>query len=91
MSVMTVLAYITLGLFVGWLIRLISQDRGVEMIPSLFFGVLGALSGMLIVHFLDLAGGAFYAVVGAVGVLFIVNVFRQEEPIFMNTRLKNSK
>ncbi|SMO84997.1 hypothetical protein [Gracilimonas mengyeensis] len=90
MTFMTFLAYITLGLFIGWLSRVITQDRGVEMIPSLFFGVLGAVSGMLIVQFLGLAGGAFYAVVGAMGILFTVNVFRQDDPVFMETKTSGS-
>ncbi|WP_290878051.1 hypothetical protein [Gracilimonas sp.] len=82
---MNLLAYITIGLVIGWLSRVITKDRGVTMYPSLAFGVLGALSGTAIVQFLDLAGAAFYAVVGAVGVLFTVNVFRQDEPIFSDT------
>ncbi|MDR9418304.1 GlsB/YeaQ/YmgE family stress response membrane protein [Gracilimonas sp.] len=82
---MNILAYIIIGLFIGWLFRIISKDREVAMLPSLAFGVLGALAGTLIVHFLGLAGAAFYAVVGAVGVLFTVNVFRQKDPIFVET------
>lgn len=85
MTFMSLLAYITMGLLIGWLSRMIVKERGVTMWPSLFFGVIGALAGTTIVHFLDLAGAAFYAVVGAVGVLFTVNVFRQEKPIFTKT------
>lgn len=85
MTIMNLLAYITIGLVIGWLSRVITKDRGVTMYPSLAFGVLGALCGTTIVQFLDLAGAAFYAVVGAVGVLFTVNVFRQDEPIFSDT------
>ena len=55
------------------------------MLPSLAFGVLGALAGSFIVQTVGLAGTAFYAAVGAIGVLFTVNVFRQEEPIFTET------
>tara|TARA_R100000908_G_scaffold17613_2_gene6744 strand:- start:39854 stop:40111 length:258 start_codon:yes stop_codon:yes gene_type:complete len=83
---MTFLGYITIGLIIGWLSRLVTKDRGVTMWPSLGFGVLGAIAGTLIVQFLGLAGAAFYAAVGAIGVLFTVNVFRQEEPIFTNTK-----
>lgn len=85
MTIMTFLAYVTIGLFIGWLSRIITKDRGVTMWPSLFFGVLGALAGTAIVKFLGLAGAAFYAVVGALGVLFTVNVFRQDKPIFSET------
>lgn len=85
MTLMTLLGYITIGLIIGWLSRIITKDRGVTMFPSLAFGVLGALAGMAIVQFLDLAGAAFYAVVGAIGVLFTVNVFRQDDPVFSDT------
>lgn len=85
MTFMSFLAYITIGLFIGWLSRVITKERGVTMMPSLFFGVLGALAGTFIVIFLGLAGAAFYAVVGAVGMLFTVNVFRQDKPIFTET------
>ncbi len=91
MNVMTILAYLTIGLFIGWLSRIITKDRGVEMLPSLAFGVLGAFSGMIIVNSLGLAGGAFYAVVGAVGVLFTVNVFRQDDPVFVDPETPDSK
>ncbi|MEX0722334.1 MAG: hypothetical protein WD053_00570 [Gracilimonas sp.] len=85
MTLMSLLAYISIGLFIGWLSRVITKDRGVTMYPSLAFGVLGALAGTVIVYFLGLAGAAFYAAVGSVGVLFTVNVFRQKKPIFSET------
>ncbi|MGN8226699.1 GlsB/YeaQ/YmgE family stress response membrane protein [Gracilimonas sp. BCB1] len=85
MTLMYLLSYITIGLIIGWLSRVITQDRGVTMLPSLAFGVLGALAGTFIVHAVGLAGSAFYAVVGSVGVLFTVNVFRQDDPIFADT------
>tara|TARA_R100000479_G_C6201120_1_gene134753 strand:+ start:148 stop:405 length:258 start_codon:yes stop_codon:yes gene_type:complete len=82
---MYLLAYATIGLVIGWLSRLLTKQRGVTMLPSLAFGVLGALAGSFIVQTVGLAGTAFYAAVGAIGVLFTVNVFRQEEPIFTET------
>lgn len=88
MTLMTFLAYISIGLIIGWLSRMITKDRGVTLWPSLGFGVLGAIAGTLIVHFLGLAGAAFYAAVGAIGVLFTVNVFRQKKPIFTETKPK---
>lgn len=91
MSLMTFLGYCTIGLFIGWLFRIVTKDRGVAMIPSLGFGLLGALAGTAIIYALDLAGGAFYAAVGAVGILFTVNVFRQDDPIFVSTKAKKSK
>ncbi|MEQ8524035.1 hypothetical protein [Gracilimonas sp.] len=85
MTLMYLLSYITIGLVIGWLSRVITKDRGVTMLPSLAFGVLGALAGTFIVQAVGLAGTAFYSVVGAVGVLFTVNVFRQDDPIFVET------
>jgi len=82
---MYILAYATIGLVIGWLSRLITKRRGVTMLPSLAFGVLGALAGTFIVETVGLAGTAFYAAVGAIGVLFTVNVFRQEDPIFTDS------
>ncbi|MDR9416068.1 MAG: hypothetical protein RI564_07280 [Gracilimonas sp.] len=85
MTIMTFLGYITIGLVIGWLSRIITKERGVTMLPSLAFGVLGALAGTMIVQFLGLAGAAFYAAVGSIGMLFTVNVFRQDKPIFSET------
>jgi uncharacterized membrane protein YeaQ/YmgE (transglycosylase-associated protein family) len=85
MTLMNILAYITIGLFIGWLSRIIAKDRGVTMFPSLAFGVTGALVGTGIVYIFDLAGAAIYAAVGAFALLFIVNTFRQDDPIFTDT------
>lgn len=82
---MSFFAYLTIGLFIGWLSRTIIQDRGVTMVPSLLLGAFGALIATTIVHFLGMAGAAFFAVVGAVGLLFTVNVFRKDTPIFSET------
>lgn len=85
MTFMYILGYATIGLLVGWISRLIVKDRGMTMLPSLAFGILGSLAGTAIVYAVGLAGAAFYALVGAVGVLFTVNVFRQDDPIFTET------
>lgn len=82
MDLMTFLSYLAIGLFIGWLSRMIVKDRGIELIPSLGFGVIGALTGTAIVYAIDASGAGFYAVIGAVGVLFTVNTFRKKKPIF---------
>ncbi|MEX0720123.1 MAG: hypothetical protein WD059_05610 [Balneolaceae bacterium] len=79
---MVFLSYLTIGLFIGWLSRVIVKDRGVKMLPSLGFGVIGALTGTAIVYAIGASGAGFYAVIGALGVLFTVNVFRKKRPIF---------
>ncbi|MDZ7806210.1 MAG: hypothetical protein U5K71_03745 [Gracilimonas sp.] len=84
---MNALAYISIGLVIGWLSRVIAKDRGVTMLPSLAFGVIGAMVGTAIVFMFDLAGAAIYAAVGAFALLFIVNTFRQDDPIFDDTEI----
>ncbi|MEX0845137.1 MAG: hypothetical protein WD022_07630 [Balneolaceae bacterium] len=85
MTLMTLLGHITIGLIIGWLSRVITKERGVKMLPSLTFGVIGALTGMGIAEIFGLAGSAYYAIFGAVAFLFIVNTFRQDDPIFTKT------
>lgn len=87
MTIMMILAHITIGLFVGWISYEVIGDRGINLNYSLMFGVLGAIIGLSIVQIFDLAGSAIYAAFGGVGILFIVNVFRQEDPIFQNTEI----
>ncbi len=87
MTLMYFLSYLTIGLSLGWISRMITGNRGVEMYTSLIFGALGSLVGLAIVETVGLAGDAFFAVIGAIAILFTVNAFRQEEPIFKNTLL----
>lgn len=84
MELFDLLSYVVIGLLIGWLSRLLIKERGIKMIPSLIFGVIGSLVAAITVFIMDISGPGFYAVVGAVGVLFIVNVFRKEneKPIF---------
>lgn len=82
MSLMAFLSYLVIGLFIGWLNRIIVKDRGLTMLPSLGFGVIGALTGTAIVYAVGASGAGFYAVIGAVGVLFTVNAFRKKKPLF---------
>lgn len=83
MTLMTFLSYVTIGLFIGWVSRIILKERGIKMIPSLVFGMTGALVAVGTVYLMGISGHGYYAVVGAVGTLFTVNVFRKkEDPIF---------
>lgn len=82
MSIITILGYLTLGIVTGWLSRILYGDRGVKLIPSIAFGVFGALTGAAITHLNGLAGAGFFAVMAAIGILFIVNTFRQDDPLF---------
>lgn len=87
MTIMMILAHITIGLFIGWISYEIIGERGVNLISSIIFGVFGALVGMTIVEIFGLAGSAIYAVFVAVTILFIVNIFRQDDPILPNTEI----
>lgn len=82
MTLMTFLSHVTIGLVIGWLSRMIVKDRGVKLVPSLGLGVIGAMVGSAVVYIIDEPGGGFYAVIGAIGVLFTVNAFRKKDPIF---------
>ncbi len=88
MVLMNWIGYIVLGLVIGWVNHLITRKRGVKLLPSLGFAVGGALAGAFVVHLINLGGAAFFASIGAIGVLFTVNVFRKkEEPIFDESKL----
>jgi len=82
MTLMFLFAYITIGLTIGWLSNVILKERSIKMLPSLLFGVFGALIGTGIDALLNLPGAAFYAIIGAIGILFTLNAFRQMDPIF---------
>ncbi|MEX0608066.1 MAG: hypothetical protein WD016_04060 [Balneolaceae bacterium] len=82
MSFMTFLSYVTIGLFIGLLSYLIVKHKGITLLPSLSFGVIGALTGAAIVYAIGGSGAGFYATIGAISVLFTVNVFRKEKTIF---------
>ncbi|MTI87384.1 MAG: hypothetical protein FH748_05385 [Balneolaceae bacterium] len=81
MTLATLLGYMVIGLTIGWLSNLVYGERGVNILLSLGFGIAGALVGSLIVYSAGLAGAGFFAGIGAIGVLFTVNVFRQDEPL----------
>lgn len=82
MTLMTLLGYVTIGLVVGWLSNLLYGHRGIRLVPSLAFGVAGALAGMFIIYVNGLAGAGYFAMIGAMGILFTVNTFRQKKPLF---------
>lgn len=83
MSLMTFLSYIVIGMFIGWLSRVIFKDRGISMMPSIAFGIIGSLVAVGTVYAMGISGHGYYAIVGAFGTLFLVNVFRKKgEPIF---------
>lgn len=77
---------VTLGLVVGALGHYIFGKRGVALIPSIIVAVSGSLVTGLASLILEYSMGLAYSVIGAMGFLFVVNTFRQEErEIFVST------
>ncbi|MFN1835615.1 hypothetical protein AB2B38_010165 [Balneola sp. MJW-20] len=82
MSIGIWLGYALIGVLTGWVSHTFAGDRGLKLIPSLFFGITGALLGSSMVYAAELAGAGFMALIGSIAVLFTVYTFRQDEPIF---------
>lgn len=77
---------ITLGLVIGFVGYYVFAKRGVELIPSILVAVSGSLVTGIASLILNLSMGLAYSVIGAMGFLFVVNVFRQKErQVFVDT------
>jgi uncharacterized membrane protein YeaQ/YmgE (transglycosylase-associated protein family) len=87
MTLMTLLAYVTIGLSIGWLSREIFQDRGIKLNSSLVVGVAGAVLAVTISKILGVDGAAFFAVVGAIDMLYILNAFHEKPHVPIHTEL----
>lgn len=85
MSIGIWLGYALIGVLTGWIGNTFAGDRGLEIVPSLVFGVIGALLGSSMVHAAGLAGAGYMALIGSIAVLFTVFTFRQEDPVFEET------
>lgn len=78
-----ILGFIGLGAFVGMLSHLVLLERGLKILPSIVFSVVGALIGGFISTTFNLVGSGFYALICSFLILFTFNVFRTEDdPIF---------
>jgi len=76
--------FLTLGTLVGWLSHTFSGARGIKLLPSILIGAVSALIGGSVVLYFDLQGSGFYAAIAAVGILFTINAFRKQKPIFVD-------
>lgn len=67
--------YISIGLLVGYISRFIFGARGLRTIPSLLTGALGAVTVGIISQIFDLGDNLVLGLIGAIGYLFIFNIF----------------
>lgn len=76
--------FIAIGLTTGFISFYMFGERGVNLIPSLVVGTVGSAIVGLLGLLLNIGGVLAFAVIGAVGFLFITNSFRQKEkPVFI--------
>ncbi|HYX07647.1 MAG TPA: hypothetical protein VE912_13035 [Bacteroidales bacterium] len=72
--------YISIGALIGWANNLIFKDKTLKMLPSIGFGVLGAVVlGPVSQLFGYGADNLVFSLFGAIGVLIIVNMFRSKD------------
>ncbi|WP_441000738.1 GlsB/YeaQ/YmgE family stress response membrane protein [Fodinibius sp. SL11] len=66
---------ISIGMVAGALIKVSIWKQGVELIPNLIAGVIGAVVVGSIAIFINLPGSLVFGFLGSLVVLFILNVF----------------
>lgn len=71
--------FISVGLVVGALTKVLVWNRGVKLVTNLVAGVLGAVVVGAISVFLEFPGSLIFALVGSISILFILNVFHAQE------------
>lgn len=71
----TIYWLISIGLLVGYIMDLVMIKRGVGLKGNIAGGVFGSVITGITVMYLGLYGPLIYAAVGAITILFLVNVF----------------
>lgn len=66
---------ISIGMVAGALTKVSIWNQGVELVPNLIAGVIGALVTGSVAIFVGLPGSLVFAFLGSLAVLFILNVF----------------
>lgn len=66
---------ISIGMVAGALTKVSIWNQGVELVPNLIAGVIGALVTGGVAIFVGLPGSLVFAFLGSLAVLFILNVF----------------
>lgn len=71
---------ITIGLILGYVSYFVHResDLAVNLIPSILIGLAGALIAGTTAFIFELILPEAYAIIGAIGFLFVVNAFRQK-------------
>lgn len=69
---------IALGMVAGAITKVSIWKQGVELVPNLIAGIIGALVVGSVAVFIDLPGSLVFAFLGSLSILFILNVFHLE-------------
>lgn len=73
--------YLSVGLTVGLVFFLIFGKHGTSLVKSLILGGAGALALGFVPQIFSLGDNLIFAMVGAIGTLFIVNAFRSHSKL----------
>ena len=73
----TIFWLVTLGLTVGFTVKLIMGDEGINMPTNLIFGVIGSTLIGSVSMIMGVSGSLLFALLATLAVLFVVNVFHQ--------------
>lgn len=76
LSAVLIYWYISIGLLVGYISRFIFGTRSMRTIPSILTGALGAVTVGAISQLFNLGDNLVMGLIGAIGFLFICNIFR---------------
>lgn len=68
--------YVSIGMLVGYISRFIFGSQGLRTIPSILTGALGAVAVGIISQIFDLGDNLVLGLIGAIGFVFIFNIFR---------------
>ena len=82
---MSFFGFLTLGVVIGVISRLIYRKRGMKMVPSMIIGAISALVGGSLNVYFELTYPWVYAAISAMLVIFTTNSFRKETPIFTDS------
>jgi hypothetical protein len=66
---------ISIGMVAGALMKVGIWNQGVELVPNLIGGVIGALVVGSVAVYVNLPGSLIFGFLGSLAVLFIMNVF----------------
>lgn len=74
----TIFWLIAIGMVAGAITKLLIWKKGVELVPNLIAGIIGAVVVGVISIVLDLPAGLAFSFIGSIAILFVLNVFHLE-------------